>query len=435
MKKKLILSLSVLVMAFIALIYLPVPILQAQITGFNVTGWSWSDNVGWFGDSSVAVDSNGAFSGYMWNDGIGWINFAPGGTAPDGSTGRVSLSASAVSGWARACSVFVNGSNCGGTSTLRPDSERGGWDGWIKMYNVNYDSATGKFSGFAWGDLNIGWLGFGVDTPIAGTCEETNTCTPPHIGCDPDVSVCGGGGGDGGNITLTVSPCEITAVAPAVPDTLSIDSTDGNISSCSFDSGTCSNSTYTAADTVTLNANYNGTKTLAWTGCDPSLTDNLSCTITSLGNISPVSITACPLQNNQVDISVEIKTGQYGGIKFVKSSGSPYPASSFPFLVTINGLDSINLSFDWPNAQKSGNNFPVDCGDVELINTSSQSVISVSNGGKYRLRFPSKCVGANGFSRYNGIWSVPLVTDAVDADNNPVSLTPVFLDFSDSTHQ
>ena len=48
-------------------------------------------------------------------------------------------------------------------------SRTDGWDGWISMggtgYGVTHDSSTGAFGGYAWGDVNVGWVDFsGVST-------------------------------------------------------------------------------------------------------------------------------------------------------------------------------------------------------------------------------------------------------------------------------
>ncbi|MFH1259015.1 MAG: DUF4082 domain-containing protein [Elusimicrobiota bacterium] len=155
----------------------------------NVSGFAWSENIGWIsfnssncdidGDGlydgsplgcpasgsvnpySVDIDSDGYFYGYAWSENIGWISFnrtdtgnppeAPynGGSGPIATFDSVSEK---VSGWARA---LVNG---------------GGWDGWIKLGD---DSgvwpaggqqvsivASDEFMGWAWGDDVVGWLSF-----------------------------------------------------------------------------------------------------------------------------------------------------------------------------------------------------------------------------------------------------------------------------------
>ena len=114
----------------------------------NVSGWAWSDNIGWISfnnttDGSgfnygVNINNDGIFSGYAWSDNIGWISFnrtdtgAPPGS-PDYGTylAQVDLENGQVSGWARALSYG------------------GGWDGWIKLRDANYgvyiDIVTGNF--------------------------------------------------------------------------------------------------------------------------------------------------------------------------------------------------------------------------------------------------------------------------------------------------
>lgn len=210
---------------------------------YELTGWAWgSDNnasqgqcggalppcaaegVGWISfnsktegssqDYKVTVDSvTGDFNGYAWSPNIGWITFSSiamqkcssnsGDTCPPGPppVANVNLSASGqipVTGWARACAVFVSG--CSGA--LRPDSQRGGWDGWIRLggagygWKVDVDLATMsmKFLSpsacptcYAWGG-NGGnsapptWLVVGHESPIGWLMTKDlviNTTVPP----------------------------------------------------------------------------------------------------------------------------------------------------------------------------------------------------------------------------------------------------------------
>lgn len=134
----------------------------------NVSGWAWSDNIGWISfnnttDGSannygVDISDTGIFSGYAWSDNIGWITFnrtdtgAPPGP-PDYGTylAQVDLDSGQVSGWARALSYGD------------------GWDGWIKLRDTNYgvlidnnpaSPTYQQFSGWAWGDMVMGWISF-----------------------------------------------------------------------------------------------------------------------------------------------------------------------------------------------------------------------------------------------------------------------------------
>ena len=61
-------------------------------TGKYLTGYAWSENIGWIsfatstnGNNSVTVDTNGNMSGYAWSDNIGWIKFGGLSNFPSGS--------------------------------------------------------------------------------------------------------------------------------------------------------------------------------------------------------------------------------------------------------------------------------------------------------------------------------------------------------------
>lgn len=119
-----------------------------------ITGYAWSSNIGWIslgedGANPGLSITDGKLKGYAWSPNIGYIYF--GGGAP--SIGEIEDAPSLpkqwatlenvpdktnvyiVRGWARACSVFQIG--CSGS--LRPNTETGGWDGWIKMSGDNAD--------------------------------------------------------------------------------------------------------------------------------------------------------------------------------------------------------------------------------------------------------------------------------------------------------
>ena len=133
---------------------------------------------------------------------------------PSGSgtvSGNAQLtSTSNITGWLKALS--------GGTS---PDSQNGGWDGWISLggtspaYGLTRNSSTGNLSGYAWGDTNVGWIDFSygkcsntctastlytcsgqtvVRTDTSATCNVTTTygpvCTQPANFCSPGSSSC-----------------------------------------------------------------------------------------------------------------------------------------------------------------------------------------------------------------------------------------------------
>lgn len=180
----------------------------------NVSGFAWSDNIGWISfnckdssgassmdtcatsDYGVNIASDGYFSGLAWSDNIGWINFGQLPSELPDTTGctsgdcraYVDLSAPGnpvVTGWARACTVFVTG--CSGA--LKDPSVLGGWDGWIKMSDaawtndVYLDRADSHLKGFAWGSDVVGWIDF---NPLAAGVLAT--LGPPDVTLNVDPS-------------------------------------------------------------------------------------------------------------------------------------------------------------------------------------------------------------------------------------------------------
>ena len=170
-------------------------------TDATVSGFAWSSNIGWVSFQAplyqVTLTPSGALTGHAWSSNIGWIRMNPeiDATLPTSVSGRniparLDPSTGKIIGWARACSVFPN-NTCSGT-TMRPLEETGGWDGWISFdsgnvagsptYGVSYDSVTGKFSGYAWGATNLGWISFCDEAN--GYCVKTNDF---KIRCEADT--------------------------------------------------------------------------------------------------------------------------------------------------------------------------------------------------------------------------------------------------------
>jgi len=156
--------------------------------GDNVSGWGWSDTIGWIafnctdagcGSSNFGINidfGTGDFSGYAWSDNIGWITLDPVGGHP-GIAGTPTYSACIdisgintepcdgvgdlnVAGWARA--VICETTSCSG------------WDGWILLGDssrrwhatsteddqIRIDPNTNEFRGWAWGSEVVGWISF-----------------------------------------------------------------------------------------------------------------------------------------------------------------------------------------------------------------------------------------------------------------------------------
>ncbi len=160
------------------------------ITTVVTSGWSWSSNIGWLhgnncpnpNDSGCTSNYNitalptapGTISGYAWSSNLGWISFnsdigcpiygcTPGANVDWSANGGVGPFP--VKGWARACSVFVNG--CSGP--LKVPAYLGGWDGFIALSGTNGSATWGptvssnKMSGYAWGSQVIGWIQMNFD--------------------------------------------------------------------------------------------------------------------------------------------------------------------------------------------------------------------------------------------------------------------------------
>jgi hypothetical protein len=171
-----------------------------------ITGWLWSDTIGWIDtncqntsscatyDFGLTVDSvSGVLSGYAWSDNIGWIsaNASDLSGCPSAPC-TASIAGSGVTGWLKA----VSGDS----------SQSGGWDGFIALddkntgdgisYGVSYSG--GDFSGYAWGDTNVGWVDFSLAHSQYMTCTPTTvyTCsdaqtvvkTDTDSSCQPTVT-------------------------------------------------------------------------------------------------------------------------------------------------------------------------------------------------------------------------------------------------------
>jgi hypothetical protein len=150
-------------------------------SGSNITGFAWSDNIGWvcFDDATYCSTSNvtadtttGALSGYAWSENIGWINFGPNSCGT-----QATLSGGALTGWAQA---VANGS---------------GWDGCISLsgsspaYGVTLSS--GAFNGYAWGSDVVGWLSFNCATggPTGNNICATSNYKVSYAGASPSCTL------------------------------------------------------------------------------------------------------------------------------------------------------------------------------------------------------------------------------------------------------
>jgi hypothetical protein len=153
------------------------PSLAASTSSTPITGYAWSDNIGWISfncsntgtcgtsNYSLSIAADGTISGYAWSDNIGWVsaNAADVAGCPSAPcTPVISITTGAVTGWFRA---LANG---------------GGWDGWISLSGAGYGptlASNGAFSGYAWGSDVVGWTSFAYATSSYKPCvPNSNVC-------------------------------------------------------------------------------------------------------------------------------------------------------------------------------------------------------------------------------------------------------------------
>ncbi|MBI1971506.1 MAG: PKD domain-containing protein [Candidatus Wildermuthbacteria bacterium] len=191
MPKKLIIILVLFLLVGTA--FIAVKDTRAVLVNHNVSGFAWSENVGWISfnwkdcdtdlngfidagdcggdnastpviDYGVDIDENTKIlSGYAWSPNAGWLSFnlAETGTVPgqydyssQGAVAQFQQGNNQLRGWAR----FLSGIGASG------------WDGWLKLYKhasdggpsygVTHDPVLGEFHGWAWGSSVVGWVSF-----------------------------------------------------------------------------------------------------------------------------------------------------------------------------------------------------------------------------------------------------------------------------------
>jgi len=204
----------------------------AQFTvGTTLTGFAWSDNVGWisFGSGSntgsvtyevklietPGEPTNYSLQGFAWSDNVGWIKFDPTltGISGQGDNFGAKVIGNTITGWARACSGTIGG-DC--NSASRVD----GYDGWIKFNNVTLtqSSVTRKdFKGYLWGSNILGWIKMDTgffsyidgDTGCKGVCGGSSPTPAPKC-----VVTSGSIQNSGAAITLTTGQQATFSVTP-----------------------------------------------------------------------------------------------------------------------------------------------------------------------------------------------------------------------------
>lgn len=168
--------------SFLLVFFIFAPSIWAGIE-HNVSGWAWSENIGWVSMNSinceeankqqagacntgvnygVNIQDDGSIIGWAWSENLGWICWGetcqPYGKAPDSTEPKalIDLQAGQISGWFKFVGL--------------------GEEGWSKLsgqvYGTKLDLKTGAFSEFGWNasafGQGIGWLSF--------SCKNQNIC-------------------------------------------------------------------------------------------------------------------------------------------------------------------------------------------------------------------------------------------------------------------
>lgn len=141
--------------------------LQAFAASNPVSGYAWSENIGWihFNPTFGGVffnDTSGRFSGYGWSENIGWVDFGSASGYPSAPNygAMADIVTGLITGWSKAVAGGSSGS--------------GGWDGWIRTrgsgpdYGASADLITGDLSGWVWGSDVVGWVSLSGVTIGAG---------------------------------------------------------------------------------------------------------------------------------------------------------------------------------------------------------------------------------------------------------------------------
>jgi hypothetical protein len=216
-----------LLIAFFVFICFSFKIIKAG-TSENVSGWIWSDNIGWISlnnitdgsavDYGVNIDpSTGIFSGYAWSDSVGWISFNRSDTGvppePPYNGGETFIACLDLSGGGQACDGVGPNKVSGWARIVNTGP---GWDGWIKLRDdavytdgVLYDKQDGQLEGWAWSD-DIGWISFNCDSdpscsgstygafanlntpPVAAFHCDSSGCNCHPSGCGIPANLCSG---------------------------------------------------------------------------------------------------------------------------------------------------------------------------------------------------------------------------------------------------
>lgn len=254
-------------------------------SGTPITGWGWSDNIGWISlncsdvgtcatrNYALRKNTSNKIIGFAWSENVGWIsaNAADLSGCPSG-TCEVSVSSlGRVSGWLKALNA---------TS---------GWDGWISLNGTNYQTmleSDNVLSNWAWGSDVTGWILWSAQLSCAQTagdfCSGNSwqhrhpNCTVTTIIADCGVSGCS----SATNQCVSTPPPSVVSGLRATPQLVSPGGTSvitwniQNAISCTV-TGNGNSWTGTSGTQTTSPINTVSTYTLNCTGVGGNLTQTV----------------------------------------------------------------------------------------------------------------------------------------------------------------
>jgi hypothetical protein len=365
----------------------------------DISGWAWSERIGWISlecgncdsdyngttdnlkyaqcptgqtvhDYGIEMDGDGGIRGYAWSEHIGWIQFAESWVScPEAPCVSIANTTTGdVSGWARACTVFQ--SNC--SAPLKPDDERGGWDGWIRLdkpslnYEVtieinNSDPDYEEFLGWAWGGDVIGWISFN---------------------CENEGSDCGGADTD------YYATTSLEGSAPPNTDPVAVFSCDK--SNCNTSEPTCIG--YNTCGTIMVNSSY-----------DPDAGDSIT---NSTWYIDSVEKDSCPSACNFTPASYgladpppESYTDYLIELMVEDENGGTHTTSTLPYYYRHerDAISDFECSID-DNPDWSSKDWSTECEDF-TVPPGTIMYFKDNLGTSYDKSYPSCCGGRSITSR------------------------------------
>jgi len=148
--------------------------IQASI-GDNVSGWAWSEKIGWMSFNCLNQDSCASFdygvdieegtgnlSGYAWSENIGWITF-----------NEADLSGCPLAPCKAWVDISCPSNHCSVSGWAKALIDEEGWSGWVRLKDTDYevwiepDQSPSEFHGWAWSN-DFGWLDF--------NCLDQSSC-------------------------------------------------------------------------------------------------------------------------------------------------------------------------------------------------------------------------------------------------------------------